>query len=268
MQDWDWDDLRTFRAVARAGSFAKAAEETGQHETTVARRVRRLEQVTGHILWRGADAGATAEGALLLSHIDQMRAEAAAAAHALSGQGWPTGSVCITAVPWIVESAVLPVVRHWSEKAPNVRLSLLSDHSNLRLMHGEADIALRMAEPRDEGDAIARKICDVPFVVAGRGDWVGYVEEMAHLPQAQWTEAEAGAVDLRVSDVDAAHAAVREGLGKAWLPLCRTRGLPVTEMKPRVRPLWYMLHPRSRHAPAIRAVVEGLLPLVKTRLQG
>ncbi|WP_299772436.1 LysR family transcriptional regulator [uncultured Tateyamaria sp.] len=268
MQDWDWDDLRTLQAVARAGSFAKAADEMGRHETTVARRVRRLEQVTGHILWRGADAGSTAEGTLLLSHIDRMQAEAAAAANALSGQGWLTGSVCITAVPWIVESAVLPVVRHWSEKAPNIRLSLLSDHSNLRLMHGEADIALRMAEPRDEGDAVARKICDVPFVVAGCGDWVGYVEEMAHLPQAQWSEAEPGAVCLRVSDVDAAHAAVRQGLGKAWLPLCKTEDLPVTTARRRVRPLWCILHPRSRHAPAIRAVVEGLLPLVKTRLQG
>ncbi|GGX47042.1 LysR family transcriptional regulator [Tateyamaria omphalii] len=268
MQDWDWGDLRTFQAVARAGSFARAAHATGQHETTIARRVRRLEQVTGHVLWRGSEAGVTGEGDLLLSHIDRMQAEAAAAANALSGRGWPTGSVAITAVPWIIQTAVLPVVGGWPETSPNIRLSLLSDHSNLRLMHGEADIALRMAQPRDEGEAVARKICDVPFAVAGRGDWVGYVDEVAHLPQAQWTEAEAGAVGLRISDIDAAHAAVRQGLGKAWLPMCMTKGLPLTQAKPRSRPLWYMLHPRSRHAPAIRSVVEDVLPLVMTRLHG
>lgn len=108
----------------------------------------------------------------------------------------------------------------------------------------------------------------MPFVVAGRGDWLGYVDEMAHLPQAQWTETEKGDVRVRVSDVDAAHAAVREGLGKAWLPLCMTEGLPVTDAEPRTRPLWYILHPRSRRAPAIQAVIKTLLPLVKARLQG
>jgi len=268
MQEWDWDDLRMFQAVARAGSFARAAHATGQHETTVARRVRRLEQASGHVLWRGVDAGTTDEGTLLLSYIDRMQAEAGAAADALAGHGWPNGSVCITAVPWIVMAALLPATPGWVEKVPHVRLSLLSDHSNLRVLHGEADLALRMAQPKVEADAVARKICDVPFVVAGRGDWLGYVDEMAHLPQAQWTETEKGDVRVRVSDVDAAHAAVREGLGKAWLPLCMTEGLPVTDAEPRTRPLWYILHPRSRRAPAIQAVIKTLLPLVKARLQG
>lgn len=168
----------------------------------------------------------------------------------------------------MIETVLLPVCRAWQADVPDVRLSLLSDNANLRLMHGDADIALRMARPHDENDAVARKLCDDPFVVAGHGDWIGYVQDMAHLPQAQWTAADPEPVGLRVSDVNAAHAAVRLGMGKAWLPQCQTNGLHVADAAPRARPLWCVLHPRSRYAPAVRAVVDHMLPLVMTRLHG
>lgn len=268
LQDLDWDDLRIFRAFARDGSFAKAADATGQHETTIARRVRRLERATGHVLWRGGGAGITDEGRRLLIHIERMEAEAAAALHDLSGDGGAVGAARITAVPWLVDTALLPVVPGWCDGNPKVRLSVIADHANLSLLRGEADIALRLARPSEEAEAVTRKLCDVPFVVAGNGDWIGYVPEMAHVPQAQWTEAGQGPTALRVSDVMSAHAAVRRGLGKAWLPLCMTKGLQSGGTPARERPLWCVLHPRSRHAPAVRAVVDDMLPLVMDRVRG
>ncbi len=268
MQGLGWDDMRILHAVARAGSFAKAAEVTGQHETTIARRIRRLERSSGHVLWRGPEGGLTEEGRLMLAHIDAMQAEAANAARALSGESAPAGAVRITAVPWLVDAALLPSVGSWQAAVPNVRISVIADHANLSLRHGDADIALRLGRPDTECEAIARKLCDVPFVVAGQGDWVGYVPDMEHLPQAQWTEEGGAVVGLRVSDLNSAHAAVRLGLGRAWLPLCLAGGLAVGTDATRSRPLWCVLHPRGRHAPAVRAVVDDLLPLVIQHLQG
>ncbi|MEL6102243.1 MAG: LysR family transcriptional regulator [Pseudomonadota bacterium] len=267
MQDLGWDDMRILHAVARAGSFAKAAEVTGQHETTIARRIRRLERASGHVLWRGPGGGLTEEGRAILAHIEAMQAEATSASRVLSGESAPAGAVRITAVPWLVDAALLPGVGSWRASAPNVRITVIADQANLSLRHGEADIALRLGRPEAEGEVIARKLCDVPFVVAGQGDWVGYVPDMAHLPQAQWTEEGDAALALRVSDINSAHTAVRLGLGRAWLPLCLASDLPVGPDAPRSRPLWCALHPRGRHAPAVRAVVDDLLPLVIRQLQ-
>ena len=39
----DWDDLKVAAALARSGTYAGAAAETGLDATTVARRIARLE---------------------------------------------------------------------------------------------------------------------------------------------------------------------------------------------------------------------------------
>ncbi|WP_299614325.1 LysR family transcriptional regulator [uncultured Tateyamaria sp.] len=262
MQGIDWEDLHILHAVAHAGSFASAGQVLGQHETTVARRIRKLEQACGHILWRGPEAGLTEEGHLLLSHVDVMQAEVHAAQTALGGGAQPNGSVRLTAVPWIVETVLIPVLADWRPSAPEVRVSLLADHGNLSLLQGDADIALRLARPEGEGDAVARKLCDVPFVAAGDGPgWIGYGPENAHLPQSIWTEAMQEPIALRVSDVMSARAAVAQGIGKAWLPRALAAGF-ATSAHVESRPLWCVLHPRTRFAPGVRAVVDHVLPLV------
>ncbi|WP_415403177.1 LysR family transcriptional regulator [Tateyamaria sp. SN3-11] len=268
MQDLDWDDMRVFHGVAEAGSFARAATALGQHETTVARHVRRLEQRLGHILWRGPEAGVTDEGAALLLHARRMADAAAHAQAELGGRISPQGNVRVTAVPWVVGAGLLPELPVWSQTTPEITLSLLSAHDSLDVLRGDADIALRLARPDAHADVIVRKLCEVPFVVDGTAEpWIGYVPEMAHLPQAQWTDEAADRVSLRLSDQDAVTFAVHLGLGRAWVPHCMAR-TPDPAFGTRSRALWCLTHPRTRHAPAVRAVCDTLLPLVVRRLCG
>ncbi|WP_299145219.1 LysR family transcriptional regulator [uncultured Tateyamaria sp.] len=266
MQEAAWDDVRVFRAVVEEGSFAAAARALGQHETTVARHVHRLERVLGHVLWRGAAGGVTDEGAVVMRHAQAMADAAAQVAATRQSPVGPRGAVRLTSVPWVIAEAVVPVLSQWRALAPDVSVSVIGAHESFNLLHGEADVALRLARPEAGGDVIARKLCDVDFVVAGSGaQWIGYVSEMAHVPQAQWTEAEAGSVGLRVSDQSGVVAAVAAGLGRGWVPACLAAGRRVgTEV--RTRPLWCLTHPRTRHAPAVRAVRENMLPLVRARL--
>jgi len=266
MQDMGWDDLRVFAVVAELGSFAAAAAQLNQHETTVARRVRRLERCAGQSLWLGPEAGLTDAGLRLREHAVAMQDQARAAQATLRGALGPTGHVRLTAVPWLVDLAVIPAVAQWQAEAPDVTLSLIADHGNLSLLQGEADIALRLARPEGEGDAVAHKLCDIPFVVGGAGkDWIGYVSELAHLPQAQWTDDSPGQIGCRVTDQMSAIAACRAGMGRAWVPqMAATDGTTDTK----TRPLWCITHPRSRRNPAIRAVIDGLLPLVVAALRG
>jgi len=51
MQAIDWSDLQVFLTVARAGQLGRAGTLLGVNGTTVARRIRRLEQRLGSILF-------------------------------------------------------------------------------------------------------------------------------------------------------------------------------------------------------------------------
>ncbi|MFL4471422.1 LysR family transcriptional regulator [Tateyamaria armeniaca] len=264
MQNQNWDDLRMFHAVAKAGSFAGAAQALDQHETTIARRMRRLEAETGHVLWRGLNAGLTEEGATLLRYVSDMMDAAAQASAALEQPHGPRGQVRLTVVPWLVEAAIIPLWAQWRDQVPDLSLSVLGRHDSLSLMHGEADIALRFARPEAHGDVVIRKLCDVPFVLAGQGPhWVGYVPEMAHLPQAGWGS---DAPATRLSDQGAVVAAVRAGLGQAWVPRCLSGPLTQNDTAPRTRPLWVLTHPRTGKSAGVAAITRGFLPLVVRHL--
>src|ERR1700733_2474910 len=49
VQEWrmDWDDIRVFLAVARAGSLARGAREVGVDRSTPSRRIAALEAALG-----------------------------------------------------------------------------------------------------------------------------------------------------------------------------------------------------------------------------
>jgi DNA-binding transcriptional LysR family regulator len=48
MQAIDWSDFQAFLAVAHTGQLARAGRLMGMDATTIARRLRRLEERWGH----------------------------------------------------------------------------------------------------------------------------------------------------------------------------------------------------------------------------
>src|SRR5471030_3431036 len=91
----NWDDLRYFLEVARTQRASGAAKRLGVDYTTVARRVRALEDALGTLLFDKSRSGGfilTAEGQRLLAYVDAMETTVQSATehiantgHALSG---------------------------------------------------------------------------------------------------------------------------------------------------------------------------------------
>lgn len=254
MQELDWQDLRLFLALTRAGSFAAAARAVGLHETTLARRVARLEQAVGAPLWLPATSGgtATAEGRALAERV-------ACAAAELSNDGPSAGSsrVRLSAVPWM---AVLIAERAagLTASAPGIRLDIEAEPALRDPMRGETDLALRFARPEGPGDLSARRLCDLRFGAfampgAEGAPWIGYVDAFAHLPQASWHGD--GAEGHRVSDLATARALVAARQGRAFLPLALAPEGAVRLPGEGVRPLWVLTHPRLRDWSALRSVI-------------
>ncbi|MEM6374018.1 MAG: LysR family transcriptional regulator, partial [Pseudomonadota bacterium] len=118
MKITDWTDFGLFAAVARAGSLAGGARETGLSQATLSRRMTSLEQRTGRRLFvHGASGYATtAEGRALLERAKKMEAAARDIAHWSAEQSGPP-RVRISAGTWTSERLARSLMTYWSATA-------------------------------------------------------------------------------------------------------------------------------------------------------
>jgi DNA-binding transcriptional LysR family regulator len=264
MQDVNWNDLRLFLAVATHGSFVAAAHSVGQHETTVARAVRRAERDLGQALLLRPSCKVTAFGRAVSAMLAPAETAVEAVRHMAGQRRSPTGSVVISAVGWVVTSVLVPCLPSLQRVAPRVTLTFRATEAPDNLISGEADIALRFAGPTTGGRVLARRLATVRFVLCApeKDIWIGYDRP---LPQADWIDGEIG---LRVGGLDAACAAVKAGVGKAHLPLCLVPPGMATRDGAWTRDMWLMRHPDRASDAAITAVLAWMENDVARRLQG
>ena len=86
----NWDDLRVFLAVLRHGSASQAARQLGLNHTTVARRIRLLEEALGTLLFersRSHGFTLTRDGQQLVPHAEAVEQALQAASERVSGSG-------------------------------------------------------------------------------------------------------------------------------------------------------------------------------------
>jgi len=85
----NWDDMRSFLAVARAETLSAAASLLKADPATVGRRVARLEEALDEVLFVKSPQGyrLTAQGQKLLSHAVRLEQTMLDAREDLGGQG-------------------------------------------------------------------------------------------------------------------------------------------------------------------------------------
>ncbi|MCY1075887.1 LysR family transcriptional regulator [Archangium lansingense] len=268
----DWEDLRIFVALARAGSLSAAARALRVSHATVGRRIAALEETLGQALFdRRADGYAlTAEGAAVLELAQGMDERALAILRRAGRDTGLTGTVRLTATDAVAERILIPRLAPFRRRHPGIDLEVLSDPRSLSLAKREADVAVRLARPQ-AGDLITRRLATIAYgvYVAPDGDaeaWVGYEDSFAHLPEAQWLAriVAGGRIALRTNGFAAQLAAVRAGFGKAVLPrwFAEEEGgltaLPPPAPLP-VREAWLVVHRDLKDVPRVRALVDHLV---------
>lgn len=153
MQDLDWDDLRFVLAVARGRSLAGAARRLRVNESTVGRRVARMEQRLGARLFEriAGSLTPTEAGDRVIAGAERVELELQAVAGAVSGTDrLAAGSVRLTAVPIVVNRILVPALPSLLSAHPDLRVELIAEPRDLSLTRRETDIALRLARPEDE----------------------------------------------------------------------------------------------------------------------
>ena len=285
----NWDDMRIFLAVARAGNLSGAAKALKVSQPTVGRRLKGLEDGLGARLFDRLPEGfaPTAAGTELLPLAEAMETTALAVnrrqpALAESAKGTVRLSVWETFAPLLTDH--LTGLRR---RLPEIEIEISVNHIHANLSRREADLLIRECLPENPG-LIARKLAAYTFAVYGARDyvahhpaalgearyeacqWVGFDEDHAYFHNESWLLQRLGGrlPALRTNNGMVVLDAVRKGAGLGVLPCFAGDGdaglvrltPPIDEL---VRNLYLVVHRDLRRSPAVRAVIDALVEVFK-----
>lgn len=283
----DWNDLRYFLAIQRAGTLAGAAASLAINATTVGRRLTALEEGLGVRLFdRTPDGYAlAAAGRDLLVHAERIEREALAAERQLSGaDDRLAGGVRLATTEMLATRFLAPHLDRFTSRYPAIVLELTCTTRSVSLAHRDADIVLRLSRPR-EPDVVARELGAIDLCLyAARSyldrfgrpdsDLAGhrillFAASAAFALENGWFEARiAGAeVVLRSDSVSSIYSATVAGLGIALLPRVVAEREPSLEAistvaPPEPRRIWQGVHLDLARSPRVQAVIQFLSEVV------
>lgn len=179
----DWDHLRVFLAVARAGQMLAAARQLGLDHATVGRRIGALEASLGARLIERRTTGSalTPEGERLLAHAERIETELLQAQSALGNADLAlSGTVRIGAPDGFGIYFLAPRLGALAERHPGLTVQLAPLPMSFSLPKREVDIAVTLRRPR-EGRLIARKLTDYSLGVYASADYLARTGPIDHL---------------------------------------------------------------------------------------
>jgi DNA-binding transcriptional LysR family regulator len=157
--DPSWDLYRTFLAVLREGSLSAAARSLGLTQPTIGRQIDALERLVGFQLFVRSRHGLAATDAALelRPHLDALSTSAASLLRAASARGGTMrGTVRVTASEVIGVEVLPPIFTDLRRRHPELAIELALSNDVADLSRRDADIAIRMVEPRQEALLVQR----------------------------------------------------------------------------------------------------------------
>jgi DNA-binding transcriptional LysR family regulator len=283
----DWNDLRYFLAVRRAGTLAGAARTLKVEHSTVSRRLTALEEALGARLFlRGPDGfTSTPAGDRLLPLAEQMEAAVGAIDRQVAGGDERVEGTVRLTVSEVFSGFIVKRLSRLRARHPDLVVEVLTGNQALDLSRGEADLAVRIM-PTNDPDLVVRKIVDCGWAMYAASSYVerggvppgpetltgheliGYDDTMSAVPGAQWlTKHGAGAhVVLRGNSIMAALNACLAGMGLTVLPGFLADVEPtLVRLSPAVlgtRPMFLVVHPDLARVARVRVVMDFIVEII------
>ena len=290
-----WELYRSFLGVLTEGSLSGAARALGITQPTVGRHVAALEQALGIVLFTRSQTGLlpTEAAESLRGHAQAMDSTAAAllrAAGSHSRDGTVKGVVRISCSEVVGVEVLPPVVAQLRAAHPDLKIELVLTDKVQDLLRREADIAVRMVQPKQE-QLVARRVGRIDAGLHARRDYlerhgtprnfgelaahstIGYDQLTAYVRQAEkaFKGLRRDLFSLRSDSNLAQLALIRAGagIGMCQVPLAR-RDTHLVRVLPKMislpLPTWVTMHEDLRGSPRCRvtfdALVDGLLAYI------
>jgi DNA-binding transcriptional LysR family regulator len=286
---FDWDDLRLFLEIARAGTLTSAATRLKLSQPTAGRRLRALEQSVGAALFQRTSGGflLTDEGEAMLLHAEQMAEEAVTLERKLAGGARGLeGVVRMSASDWVSSRILAAPLADFAISHPGLTVEVIADSRLMDLQRREADLAVRFV-PFSGADIIHRRFRRIryglyaaPSYLDRCGDPLSSEHGSGHqlvtmdsaldrLVDVMWLRSRwpSAAPTFRSNNREAQGAACAAGAGLAVLPRVIGDALDVQLLggeEPPARDLWLGYHEDLRRLRRLRLLVEHLDQVLPT----
>ena len=273
----DWNDVRFFLALAETGSQAAAARLLRTNQSTVCRRLRELEEQLDASLFDRHYRGMrlTPVGMQLIEQAREMESAVAQIDRRIAGfDHRMRGVVKISATEGV---AAFWLTRHmvdFQRQYPGIVIEMLCDNEQLDLARREADIVIRLAQPKEPW-LLARRVGTMRFALfASQGylstfgvpsHWgeLGRHRLVDHTPYERFetwralTDNHTGVV-YRSNSSAACYQAVINGMGIGMFPTYNRIATPqLVQLDIPIdasRQIWLVSHEDTRDTARIRTV--------------
>jgi DNA-binding transcriptional LysR family regulator len=290
MSRFDWDDLRFFLAVARAGRLTVAARRLGADHATVSRRISALETALKAKLFERRPQGysLTEHGERLLAKAESMETQALAVSSEIGGADLAlSGTVRIGTPDGFGTMFLAPRLAGFAGHYPDLEIQLVAMPRLLSLSKREADIAVSLAPPK-EGKIVARKLTDYRLGLYATAAYldrhpsvtspddlhahgmIGYIDDLIFMPELDYLDEVSKGLRPRLqsSSLVAQLQATLMGGGICVLPhfmaVQEPRLLPVLPGTVSiVRSFWLIVHADLKEVARIRATMDFIVREVK-----
>ncbi|ORM73649.1 LysR family transcriptional regulator [Pantoea wallisii] len=146
------DELKVFIAVVESGSFSRAADQLQMANSAVSRMVKKLEnKLSVTLLTRTTrQLALTLEGEHYFRRVQKLMQEMSTAENELlERQQTPQGELRVDAATPVILNLLMPMIKPFRERYPEVRLSLISSESFINLIDRKVDVAIRAGNLTD-----------------------------------------------------------------------------------------------------------------------
>ncbi|PWW04719.1 DNA-binding transcriptional regulator YafC [Mangrovibacter plantisponsor] len=146
------EELGVFVAVVESGSFSRAAVQLNLANSAVSRAVKRLEMKLGvNLLNRTTrQLSLTEEGKRYFRRAQHILQEMADAENELQEtKETPAGTLIVDAATPVILHLLVPLIKPFRERYPQVTLSLVSSETFINLIERKVDVAIRVGNLSD-----------------------------------------------------------------------------------------------------------------------
>jgi len=161
----DWDKLRIFHTVAEAGSFTQAGEQLHLSQSAVSRQISGLEGSLQVPLFHRHARGLklTEQGEELYNTAHEVFSKLVMAEARLSeSKVKATGELKVTTTVALGSVWLTPRMKGFISRNPEIDVSLVLADNELDLSMREADVAIRLAPPTQQG-LVQRKLMGIRY---------------------------------------------------------------------------------------------------------
>ncbi|GGI23360.1 LysR family transcriptional regulator [Bradyrhizobium guangdongense] len=264
----NWDDLRIIAAVRDEGSYAGASARLRIDETTVGRRLSRIERALGLRLFEAADGARrpTRQCEAVLAHVEAMAAHAAEIGRLSESVEGPVGRLRIASTNTVAEEVLSPRASDFLRAHPGLTLQFLTASGNVRFSRWEADLAIRLRKP-EKGDFAISRLGDIklyyfePVATQGEPMLCAYPDELGAIPEMQFLRTKTARARCVTDNVRVIRNLIRAHHAAGVLPeyvcadLLADRRLRAT-LLPKRRDAWLLVQNHLKRDAAARVTID------------